>query len=70
MESTSPPLTQLTLRYPLKRSCVELDKGVIRVDLGNNIILIAEAPPWLDEIVKIRMDIVMEVEGAPPDAQS
>jgi len=49
---------------------VELDKGVIRVDLGNNIILIAEAPPWLDEIVKIRMDIVMEVEGAPPDAQS
>lgn len=58
---------QLILEFPVIAR--KRDEGKLMIELGNGVRLIAEIPEWAGEINHASLQIVLHVQGSPPDGQ-
>ena len=61
-------MSQVILEFPLERECAVLHTDSIAVELGNGVRLTTSMPIWVKGINKVTLQLVLEVEGSPPDA--
>jgi hypothetical protein len=63
-------MSQVKFEFQLGRDAADLQDGFVRVSLGNGVSLTTSIPKWVKGINDVRLDIVMDIEGSPPDADT
>ena len=61
-------MSQVILEFPLDRDSVTLFTDTIAVELGNGVRLTAGIPVWIQGINSAKLQIVLDIEGSPPNA--
>jgi hypothetical protein len=61
-------MRQVILEFPLAREDVTLFTDTIAVELGNGVRLTTGIPQWVKGINSAKLQIVLEIDGSPPDA--
>lgn len=61
-------MTQLILEFPLSDGSVTVEDERLLVELGNGVRLTSSVPGWVQDITKVKLQVIMETTGSPPDA--
>lgn len=61
-------MSQLIFEFPLPDDASVIDSGHLTVELGNGARLVCSVPDWVKQVIHAKMQLIMEIEGAPPDA--
>lgn len=61
-------MSQLIFEFPLPDDASVIEGEHLTVELGNGARLICSVPPWVKQVIHARMQLIMEIEGSPPDA--
>jgi hypothetical protein len=63
-------MSQVILEFPLEREDVRLLADKITVELGNGVRLTTGIPAWVVAINSATLQIVLDIEGSPPNANT
>lgn len=63
-------MSQLILEFPLPDGSATLDQTHLSIELGNGVRLTSSAPDWIQSIHQVKLQLVMEITGVPPDADT
>lgn len=61
-------VSQLILEFDLERDAVTLRTDSLALELGNGVRLTTSCPAWVKGINAVKLQIVLAVDGSPPDA--
>jgi hypothetical protein len=63
-------MSSVILEFPLEREDVILYTDKITVELGNGVRLTTGIPTWVKAVNTAKLQIVLDIEGGPPDADT
>lgn len=63
-------MSSVILEFDLPREDVRLGEDKVTVELGNGVRLTTGIPKWVVAINSAKMQIVLDIEGSPPDADT
>ena len=63
-------MSSVILEFDLPREDVRLHEDRVTVELGNGVRLTTGIPTWVKGINAAKLQIVLDIEGGPPDANT
>lgn len=63
-------MSSVILEFDLERESVTLGTDRVTVELGNGVRLTTGIPNWVKAVNAAKLQIVLDIEGSPPDAKS